>query len=179
LTPGVWYHVAVVLDAIKGQGKIFINGVLDHVMLGVGQAATNTAPLRIGTFTTTSATYHGKIDDVRLWTRPLSESEVAALVPGATVNALPVADAGPPRSATCPARVGLQGTFSDDRHPSTSSIATAWWWKKVSGPADIHFDNAFSLTPIVELTHPGTYVFELTGSDGAHRVRDTVVVTCN
>ncbi len=48
-TPDNWYHVAVVLDANRKRGKIYINGVLDHTVLNAPTVTTNTDPLYIGT----------------------------------------------------------------------------------------------------------------------------------
>lgn len=176
-TPGRWYHIAVVLDGIKKRGQIFVDGVLDHTVYNVPTVYTNSDPLYIGTHRPTTTKIDGQIDDVRLYSRPLSETEIAALVPGAVANEAPQIDAGKDLSVTLPERANLTGSYADDAHPPTS--ATAHWiaWRKISGPGRVDFENRFSLETTAEFSRPGEYVLELQGSDGAHLARDAVTIT--
>ena len=50
-------------------------------------------------------------------------------------------------------------------------------WRQVAEPGEAHFENRYAATTAVAVTAPGTYVFELVCSDGAHRVRSSVQVT--
>jgi len=176
-TPGRWHHVAVVLDGVKKRGQIFIDGVLDHTVYNMPTVYTNSDPLYMGTHKPAATKIDGQIDDVRLYTRPLSETEIVALVPGAVLNENPRVDAGGHFDVTLPESANLAGSYADDGHPPTS--ATAHWtaWRKVSGPGRIYFENRFSLKTKVEFSQPGTYLLELQGSDGAHMARDTVTIT--
>lgn len=176
-TPGRWYHVAVVLDGVKRRGQIFIDGVLDHTVYNEPTVFTNSDPLYIGTHKATTTMIDGQIDDVRLYTRPLSEMEVAALVPGAVANQSPRIDGGEDLDVMLPEKADLRGSYRDDSHPPTSAAARWTAWRKVAGPGRVFFENRFALKTTVEFSEPGTYVLELQGSDGAHLARDTMTVT--
>lgn len=175
--PNKWYHVTVVLDASKGQGKIYINGTLDHMVKNTASVLSNSNPLFIGTFDPSTTKIDGKIDDVRLYTRPLSDAEISAMVPGAVANQAPQIDAGSEVTTKLLTNVVLRGTYADDGWPKTS--ATAGWtvWRKVSGPGDVHFANRYATTTTATFTKPGIYVLELRASDGAHLVYDATKVT--
>lgn len=174
-TPNQWYHVAAVIDSIKNLGKIYINGVLDHSVYNVANAITNSDALYIGRGRPNSESpTDGKIDDVRVYTRALSDAEIAAFVPGAVINQPPEIDAGPDRTVSISSSALLQGTYADDEIPATSSIARWTAWRKVSGPGSVRFENRYDLATSVTFTQPGVYVLELQASDGAHLAHDTV-----
>jgi hypothetical protein len=82
-----WVHVVGIVDASNQQMSVYVNGNL------VGTAAypsksilTGNYPLRIGSFVNLSggdqAGFHGLIDDVRIYNRALSASEIQQLYSG-------------------------------------------------------------------------------------------------
>ena len=91
LNTGQWYHVAVTFTTT--QAKIYVNGVVDSVTNGdfsiptdlSGAAATTIgAWIGDGLIDGRGTNYlNGRLDDVRIYHRALSDSEVAALVSGA------------------------------------------------------------------------------------------------
>ncbi len=119
----------------------------------------------------------GKIDDVRLYTRALTDAEIAALVPAAAVNKAPQVSAGPDQTIQDSSPATLQGSYVDDGWPATSSTAKWTVWRKISGPGDVEFENRYALATTANFTQVGMYVLELQGSDGAHLVRDTTTIT--
>ena len=176
-TPYQWHHVAVVLDSDKRQGKVYFNGVLDHTVFNVPDVRINSDPLYIGTGDPGNPTkIDGQIDDVRLYTRPLSDAEVAALAPGAIVNEPPLINASQEMISSM-RDVTLHGVFSDEDCPSTGVTARWTVWRKVSGPGEVYFDEPYELITTASFECPGTYVLELQGSDGGHLVRDTTAIT--
>lgn len=72
-----WYHVAVVFDA--GTVRFYLNGAPDGTISSVGQ--TSFVMNRIGTDTSGEGLV-GRLDDMRVYNRALSDSEVAALAGG-------------------------------------------------------------------------------------------------
>lgn len=79
-----WYHITVDYDASRKnqQAKLYINGSLDKVVGGNGKRKlkTNFEALRLGNdanFTTRS--FNGYIDEVTIFDRSLSDSEVSTL----------------------------------------------------------------------------------------------------
>jgi hypothetical protein len=77
LQSNVWYHYVFVLD--QTGGKIYVNGQLvdSHPWTGTPGASTNNFQWKIGGFYNTW--FKGKIDDVGIWNRALSTSEVTSL----------------------------------------------------------------------------------------------------
>jgi hypothetical protein len=76
LTLGTWSHVGVTVNGTAVQ--CYIDGVLAYSGTGGYQATTNTDPLDIG-LDYTNRYFDGAIDDVRLYDRVLSASEIEAL----------------------------------------------------------------------------------------------------
>lgn len=75
---------------------------------------------------------------------------------------------------TMPNAVPLQGTVTDDRLPTGSTLAVAWW--KVSGPETVQFSNKASASTTATFSLPRTYVLRLRAYDGALATVDTVTV---
>jgi len=173
-TPGRWFHVAAVIDAKRHCGEIYINGVLDHTVFNAGTTLTNSDPLFIGSAKPNATSIDGILSNVRLYSRALSDAEIAALVPGASVNQPPAVNAGTQPIRTASSRVKLSGRMRDDGHPASSQTARWTAWSKISGPGEVRFANRYTLDSEVEFSRPGDYTLQLTGSDGAHRVRAQV-----
>jgi len=87
-----WHHVVVTRDQLTGQKRIFIDGSEDTASPGIGSTALLDAPqsLSIGARLNASYSdpdasriiagpYEGLIDDLQIYSRPLSDSEVAFL----------------------------------------------------------------------------------------------------
>ena len=177
LTPGQWIHVAAVIDPRKKQGRIYVNGVRDHMTINEPTVVTNSDPLYIGTFPAgTQEMIDGKLDDIRLYTRALSDGEIAALVPGAAVNQPLRVDAGQDATVPLPASLSLQGSTTDPSGPGTNATARWTYWRKVSGPGEAIFADRFDPATSVTFSQPGSYVLELRASDGGHLAYDTVSI---
>lgn len=172
-----WHHAAAVYDADKGQIRLYLNGVLDSAICGEpGGRPINARPVLIGIRDTKADSFDGLIDDVRVYTRALSDEEIAALVPEVKVNEPPVADAGPDLKAQTGTPITLVGSFEDD---GRGSAAISKWhrWVKVAGPAHVIIDNPYALTTLAVFPKPGVYTLELQGSDGGHMADDTLKIT--
>ncbi len=74
---GVWHHVAGTYDG--DALKLYVNGVLrDSNTLPSGSLSVTTNILAIGTWSSLVDFFEGTVDEVRIWSRPLSASEVLA-----------------------------------------------------------------------------------------------------
>jgi hypothetical protein len=177
LDPDRWRHVAAVLDADMMEGKLYVDGVLQHRVAKAPSDPLNAGPIYMGRYPNCPAWLDGLLADVRVYNRPLSDAEVAELVRGARVNTPPSVHAGPDVEAAKGELVELAGSFEDDG-ASPAARSAAWArWSKVSGPGEVVFDNHFSAATSARLSTPGRYELVLVGCDGAHVVPDTVVVT--
>jgi hypothetical protein len=154
--------------------------VLDHRVVAVATGGTNSDPLYIGQYGSPgNVRIDGNIDDVRLYTRALSDAEIAALVPGASVNSSPVVDAGGDINVQLPNTAGLSGTVTDNAGPATGNVARWTAWRKLSGPGRVTFNDRYATTTTATFSHPGRYLLELRASDGAYLAHDTVEVIVN
>lgn len=79
LSPNVWYHVVMTYNSISF--KSYVNGINDGVLSVSGSIRTSGFPLLIGRATHALPYYSfaGKIDDIRIYNRALSDSEILAL----------------------------------------------------------------------------------------------------
>ncbi|MBA3709283.1 MAG: carbohydrate-binding protein, partial [Planctomycetes bacterium] len=76
---GQWHHVAYVVDSAAGQHRLYRDGSL--VASGANSAAIGNygTELRIGRHSQYDfGTFAGTIDDVKLWSRPLSGAEIGS-----------------------------------------------------------------------------------------------------
>ncbi|MCB9882081.1 MAG: hypothetical protein H6834_09845 [Planctomycetes bacterium] len=175
LNVGAWHHATFVMDGARQEGRIYVDGVLDHCVRFQPDFKTNGNDVYLGVKEPSIGNwFHGYLDDVRIYTRCLTEDEVAALVPGAKPNRVPTLRAGADRTVFAGRPVFLDGVFLDDSVPATSFNATWVDWRKVRGPGRVWFHNPFRPDTHVDVEVPGVYEFELRGSDGSHRVYDTV-----
>ncbi len=82
LVVGQWQHVVATIDP-SGMGTILINGVVRAKRSVSPLVAPGTEPVRIGEIVTATGSvvdsFNGSIDDVRLYNRALSETEVQQL----------------------------------------------------------------------------------------------------
>lgn len=91
-------------------------------------------------------------------------------------NAAPVASAGPDQTITLPNQATLRGWAVDDGLPNPPGTLI-YEWSVISGPDAVTFGNAAAASTTAAFTSEGTYMLELTASDGELSGDDTVVVT--
>jgi hypothetical protein len=72
---GKWYHIAVVVSD-KDNGKMYLNGMPVPVNGAVNLSTHVDAPFQIGTIMNNGWFFHGQMDEVRLWSKALSASEI-------------------------------------------------------------------------------------------------------
>jgi len=101
---------------------------------------------------------------------------VTVIVNAATTNAAPTVSAGPDRTITLPSTASLQGSASDDGKPSPPGAMTLRW-ARGSGPGNVAFSAPAAAVTSASFSAAGTYVLQLTASDGALSRIDFVAVT--
>jgi hypothetical protein len=77
ITTGTWYHVALTIDVNASTIKLYVNGVQVASGTTNGFMASNSAPVSIGAYNGASSTFNGRIDEVGMYSRVLTSSEVA------------------------------------------------------------------------------------------------------
>lgn len=88
LNTNTWYHVAATYDG--ANMKIYINGVLDASRSQTGNVASNGA-FNVGYLYNTSRNFNGKVDEVRVWKRALSQTEISQKMCNVTLPATSLA----------------------------------------------------------------------------------------
>jgi hypothetical protein len=117
VTPGTFYHVACVWNG--SQLRLYVNGVLDASVAQNLTPAANASPLYIGQYGGDADRMNGIIDEVRIYARALSQTEVQTDMRAPVDRSL---DTGPPTvSMTAPTagavlagRTTLYADASDD-----------------------------------------------------------------
>jgi len=80
VTDNTWYLITGTYDAASGTGRIYINGALVEQTVNSDIPLLTDMELRFGIEgTSTPVPFEGVLDDVRLWSYPLNEHEVAFL----------------------------------------------------------------------------------------------------
>ncbi|MEQ1642256.1 MAG: LamG-like jellyroll fold domain-containing protein, partial [Pyrinomonadaceae bacterium] len=92
---GTWQHVAAIRNRTTGAIQLFINGV--SVATGVGGTQSLTAPARLtlGRLQTNISPFNGLIDEVEIFDRQLSQTEIQSIViagNGGCAQPTPLAD---------------------------------------------------------------------------------------
>jgi hypothetical protein len=101
LTTSVWTHLATTFDG--SNLRLYVNGALVGTRSASGTILTTTNPLRIGGSSALGRWFRGRIDEVRVYNRALSASEIQS-------------DRTTPLSQTASAR-RLAGAGSQDLAP--------------------------------------------------------------
>jgi hypothetical protein len=82
VTDGQWHHYASTYDG--AEGKIYIDGVLDVTSPGTGQINISSYDFYIGeNAQATGRFYNGLLDEVRIYSRALTDSEIVDVMNGA------------------------------------------------------------------------------------------------
>ena len=118
LPANVWSHLATTFDG--STHRLFVNGVLVASVSAAGTLVQTSGPFRIGGNSLLGEWFSGAIDDMRVYDRALSTTELqsdmnTAVAPPPTDTTPPtVAITTPVNGATVSGTVGVVATASDD-----------------------------------------------------------------
>jgi hypothetical protein len=142
LAPNQWYHVAATLDGNSGDMCIYVNGSLaaktNTSMRPFGPLIPSQSPClgigNVGTSCWDYVPFNGKIDEVALYSRALTQTEIQAIYnagsSGKCFNTPPVANAGPDQLVFAWidgfADVNLDGSGSSDAQGDAMTYKWAW-----------------------------------------------------
>ena len=84
LADGTWHHIAGTFDASTRVMRLYVDGVLAAEKTTTVGLSVNSVPLRIGISSNTAALepFNGFIDEVEIYNRALSQSEIQAIFAG-------------------------------------------------------------------------------------------------
>ena len=165
-----WYFVAASYDGTTQN--IYLNDTLLMSNAYSGEISPATSNLLIGrTDDQHSGMYFkGSIDDVRIYNRALSDSEILGLYSGSPMTTIPVADAGPDQTIEQESHAGASVTLdgSGSSGPDDDPLTYSWTWDGGS---------AIGVSPTVVLPL-GTTTITLVVNDGTTDSNpDTVDIT--
>lgn len=164
---GKWQHIAAVIDGKNKQVKLYLDGVLEQTVRGApSRWPTNDDPLFIGARSEKGQRFQGKVCDVRIYRRALSDREIAKLVPGSKPRTKPRITLKSKTRGEAGAAISIDGRFVPGRGPRMQKAMIWTEWRKVRGPGEVVFTSRHSPKTKVTCAKAGKYVFELSGSDG-------------
>ena len=80
---GQWNHIAVTRAKATGQVEIYVNGTLDRTATGSTATLNANPEISIGaTPGNPASSYNGSLDEIQIYNKALSQSEVTALLAG-------------------------------------------------------------------------------------------------
>jgi len=124
---GTWYHVAGTYG--DGTFALYLNGQLEAQMSLTGSLTDTAQLLTMGRAPSGGGAFYGLVDDVRVYNRSLSSTEVASLA-----NSMPWTDTTPPTP-------NPMAFSSSPTATGSSSIAmTAATASDISGPVEYYFE---------------------------------------
>ena len=189
---GKWHYVVVTFDG--SFLRLYIDGVLDNTSSKLTKTpdSSGTKPLRIGadsqlgTSATRPSYFNGSIDEVRVWNRVVSASEVSdqygygisdpsgQLFYMDGMNGSPITIAGPNQIVSTNNLVTLDGSQSFDPDPGDQ---LTYSWMQTSGPTVTLSDPNAATPTFTSPNAASTVKFSLTVSDGKLNSTGNVVIT--
>ncbi len=181
INDGQWRMMTVVNDPSQKMAFGFVDGGLGGIRMITPTNEITTADFLIGTVrnannTDTTDDYDGLIDDVRVYDRALSWSEVRRLYQAELLNLAPVVVLAPVTNAVNPGvPVTLAATVSDDGLPVGSSLT--YRWEKAAGPGSVVFGTSNAPVSTATFSVAGNYVVRLVASDSEAAAAATLAVS--
>jgi hypothetical protein len=139
---GVWHHAVGVFSGVSGQ-KLYVDGVLVGTNANTSRGSTAATQITLGSEFDGALQFNGTIDDVRIYNRALSASEVQNLYNSGTAKV----GVSPNGSSNLSNGLVTYWTFDGKDTPWTSSSAATTLDKSGNG-------NAGTLTNMGQSTAP-------------------------
>ena len=87
LTLNLWHHCVLTLH--NGTAKIYVDGVLVYAQTGINSTTQNNDIVLFGKSVWGGNLFSGKLDDIGIWNRALTQQEITALYNGCNTCATP------------------------------------------------------------------------------------------
>ena len=169
----VWSHLAATYDGTTL--RLYVNGTQVSQLAQSGPIATSNSPVRIGGNSVWGEHFNGLIDEVRIYNRGLSATEIQG-----DMNRSVTPDITPPTVTTKAPAAGATGinvgssasaTFSEAMNAGSITTSTVQLKDPANAvvPANVTYDlsaNVATLTPQSALQYGVTYTVTVKGSSG-------------
>ncbi|HEY1172625.1 MAG TPA: putative Ig domain-containing protein, partial [Verrucomicrobiae bacterium] len=181
LSANTWQHVVLTYNSASGMAHMYVNGAERFSQNRGSFKVKTTGDFYLGGHLDQGRPFWGALDEVSLYNRELSVSEIGTLHAAGSVgkcqtprNDAPFVFAGANRTHYLPHIATLNGAVYDDGRPVGGTLDTDWTY--VSGPAPVVIGDTNAPVTTVQFTQPGVYEFELTAYDGEYLDYDTVTI---
>jgi hypothetical protein len=84
ITINTWYHGAIRFDDAANELAIFVDGQKDTLDIGELNPFNSSQPVRVSGHTTNSSLFDGRVDEVLIYDRALTDAEIAEIYNGGT-----------------------------------------------------------------------------------------------
>lgn len=166
-----WHHVVVSLDYTKDidNHHLYIDGNLNvSKSSNVSESfLVNNKPFVIGARGSTSHAYQGAVDELAMFTEPLSQANVTDLYQNGILqfcNQPPkIQLANFHQISMKQSSIDLEAVVKDDGLPQLESVS--YHWRQIGGAA-VEIPNATSKVTTLSFNQAGDYVFQFEANDG-------------
>jgi len=185
---GLWHHAVAVYDR-DYVIRIYVDGVSEATSGSIGwiESVNNSEPFTIADRNDPGHHYYfnGPLDDVRIYGRVLSATEVRALYQGGLGNTAPIAcivggDRAVEVGSGCEGKVILDGSCSSDADstPGTNDDIEYFDWYEKIDPCDPNSDIFLGSGEVIECNLPlGEHIIllEVTHKAGAFDANEVII----
>jgi RHS repeat-associated protein len=179
---GTWDHVAFTYDKTTGIGSTYVNGVLAAQATTAPITPVTTYSLYFGADPTSNGAgpfFKGSLDEVTLYKRVLSPTEVLEIYDAGASGKSPIGSSPPTVNAgpdlvltSLSSTATLNGTATPGSIPGPLNIA----WSVIDGPGTVTFANPNLAATTASFSAAGIYVLELDANDGLNAAQPGRVV---
>jgi PKD repeat protein len=163
LAANTWTHLATTYDG--ATLRLYVNGVQVSSVAQTGNILTSTNPLEIGGDSIYGQFFRGTIDEVRVYNRALSPSQIRDDMNASVGTPTAVASATP-TSGLAPLTVAFSSAGSSD--PESAALSYAWTFGDGT-------PSSTAANPTHTYQTAGVYAAQLTVSDGVNPATSSVV----
>jgi hypothetical protein len=180
---GNWHYIVISADFTHSTSNVhlYVDGALDptngtssHTFSNFSDTYTSGNDLWIFSDRNQANHWIGAADNISIYTRAISAAEVSELYANGD-DAAPNLFPGPVKTIPVGIATALGGAVYNQGNADHTTLSSSW--SVVSGPGTVTFTNATQPNTTATFSQTGTYVLQLTSTDGLYTNSGTVTET--